>query len=75
MQTARLDEFAARILDLGWAPAAAVAVMDAQETLTARTYGAEPNALWPVASIGKSFTAVVAHCNSPKRARSTFTRR
>ncbi len=60
MQTARLDEFAARVLDLGWAPAAAVAVMDAEETLTARTYGAEPDALWPVASIGKSFTAVVA---------------
>ena len=60
MQTARLDEFAARVLDAGWAPAAAVAVTDAKETLTARTYGAAPDALWPVASIGKSFTAVIA---------------
>ena len=60
MQTARLDEFAARVLDAGWAPATSVAVTDAKETLTARTYGAAPDALWPVASIGKSFTAVIA---------------
>jgi CubicO group peptidase (beta-lactamase class C family) len=61
MDSARLDEFAARVLDTGWAPAAAVAVTDPQETLVARTYGAAaPDALWPVASIGKSFTAAIA---------------
>jgi len=61
MDSARLDEFAARVLDTGWAPAAAVAVTDPQETVVARTYGAAaPDALWPVASIGKSFTAAIA---------------
>ena len=61
MDTVRLDEFAARVLESGWAPAASVALTDAEETLTARTYGAAgSHALWPVASIGKSFTAVIA---------------
>jgi CubicO group peptidase (beta-lactamase class C family) len=56
-----LDRYAARVLDVGAAPAVAVAVTDQRRTLVARTYGAaSPDALWPIASIGKSFTAVVA---------------
>ena len=56
-----LDDYAARLLDSRMATAFAVAVTDAGETLTARTYGdARPGALWPIASIGKSFTAVIA---------------
>jgi CubicO group peptidase (beta-lactamase class C family) len=57
----RLDDFAERILQLGTAPALAVAITDRDQTLVRRTYGgARPDALWPIASIGKSFTAVVA---------------
>jgi CubicO group peptidase (beta-lactamase class C family) len=56
-----LDGFAARVLGTGVAPGIAVAVTDRERTLTARAYGdAWPEALWPIASIGKSFTAVVA---------------
>ena len=56
-----LDDLAARLLETGIAPAVAVAVTDRERTLVARTYGAaSPDALWPIASIGKSFTAVVA---------------
>ena len=56
-----LDRAAARVLASGMAPAAAVAVTDPERTLMAATYGAaSPKALWPVGSIGKSFTAVVA---------------
>jgi CubicO group peptidase (beta-lactamase class C family) len=57
----RVDALAARVLDGGMAPALAVAVTDADRTLFERTYGAaSPGTLWPIASIGKSFTAVVA---------------
>jgi CubicO group peptidase (beta-lactamase class C family) len=56
-----LDGYAARVLETGMAPAVAVAVTDRDRTLATRTYGpASPDALWPIASIGKSFTAVVA---------------
>jgi CubicO group peptidase (beta-lactamase class C family) len=56
-----IDGLAARVLESGMAPAVALAVTDRDRTLLARTYGAaSPDALWPVASIGKSFTAVVA---------------
>lgn len=56
-----LDAFAARILDVGTAPAIAVAITDSDRTIATRTYGAAtPDALWPIASIGKSFTAVLA---------------
>jgi CubicO group peptidase (beta-lactamase class C family) len=56
-----IDDLAARVLESGVAPAAALAVTDPERTLLARTYGAaSPEALWPVASIGKSFTAAVA---------------
>jgi len=56
----QLDAFADRILQLGTAPALAVAVTDRDRTIARRTYGAAgPDALWPIASIGKSFTAVV----------------
>jgi D-alanyl-D-alanine carboxypeptidase len=58
---AALDAFADRILELGAAPALAVAITDSERTIAARTYGAAaPDSLWPVASIGKSFTAVLA---------------
>ena len=56
-----LDAFAARILEVGTAPAIAVAITDSDRTIATRTYGAAaPDALWPIASIGKSFTAVIA---------------
>ncbi len=56
-----LDAYAARVLDAGWAPAVAVGVTGPDRTLFARTYGAaEPDALWPIASIDKSFAAVIA---------------
>jgi CubicO group peptidase (beta-lactamase class C family) len=56
-----IDGLAARVLESGMAPAVALAVTDGDRTLLARTYGATSlGALWPVASIGKSFTAVVA---------------
>ena len=43
------------------APGFAVALIDERGTLIARTYGnAAPEAIWPVASIGKSFTAAIA---------------
>jgi CubicO group peptidase (beta-lactamase class C family) len=56
-----LDSWAARVLDTGMAPAAAVALTDCERTCVSRTYGgAVPGAQWPIASIGKSFTAVIA---------------
>jgi CubicO group peptidase (beta-lactamase class C family) len=56
-----IDGLAARVLESGMAPAVALAVTDHDRTLLARAYGAaSPDARWPVASIGKSFTAVVA---------------
>jgi len=56
----QLDAFADRVLRVGTAPALAVAVTDRERTIVRRTYGAaRPDALWPVASIGKSFTAVL----------------
>jgi CubicO group peptidase (beta-lactamase class C family) len=56
-----IEDLAARVLESGIAPAAALAVTDGDSTLLACSYGpASPGALWPVASIGKSFTAVVA---------------
>ena len=57
----RLDDFAAGVLGVGMSPAVAVAVTDTDRPLVSRTYGAAaPDALWPIAPIGKSFTAVVA---------------
>jgi CubicO group peptidase (beta-lactamase class C family) len=56
-----IDRLAARVIESGCAPAVAVAVTGRDGTLLAETYGAaDRGALWPVASIGKSFTAVVA---------------
>jgi CubicO group peptidase (beta-lactamase class C family) len=56
-----LDDWAAYVLSIGMAPAGAVAITDRDRVLVARAYGpASPDALWPIASIGKSFTAVVA---------------
>jgi CubicO group peptidase (beta-lactamase class C family) len=56
-----IDGLAARVLESGMAPAVALAVTDRDRTVLARTFGeASPGACWPVASIGKSFTAVVA---------------
>jgi CubicO group peptidase (beta-lactamase class C family) len=53
-----LDDYAAELLESGMAPAFAVAVTDERGTLT---YGdARPDELWPVASIGRSFTAAIA---------------
>jgi CubicO group peptidase (beta-lactamase class C family) len=48
-------------LEVGTAPAIAVAITDSDRTIATRTYGAATSdALCPVASIGKSFTAVIA---------------
>jgi CubicO group peptidase (beta-lactamase class C family) len=56
-----LDAFAARVLATGTASALAVAITDRERTLAARMYGdASADHLWPIASIGKSFTAAVA---------------
>jgi CubicO group peptidase (beta-lactamase class C family) len=56
-----IDVLAERVLASGMAPAVALAVTDRDRTLLSRTYGkASRDALWPVASIGKSFTAAVA---------------
>jgi CubicO group peptidase (beta-lactamase class C family) len=56
-----IDGLAARVLASGMAPAVALAVTGPDRTLLARTYGEAPHdALWPVASIGKSFTAAAA---------------
>jgi D-alanyl-D-alanine carboxypeptidase len=56
-----LDDLAARVLDTGMAPAIAVALTDHERTTMTPTFGAaSPDALWPIASIGKSFTAVIA---------------
>jgi CubicO group peptidase (beta-lactamase class C family) len=61
VERSAIDGLAARLLESGMAPAVALAVTDRDRTVLARTYGdASPGALWPVASIGKSFTAVVA---------------
>jgi CubicO group peptidase (beta-lactamase class C family) len=58
---AELDGLAAGVLETGMAPAVAVALTTPEATLTARTYGAaSPAAPWPIASIGKSVTAVIA---------------
>ena len=57
----QLDAYGARVLEAGICPAVAVAVTDRERTLVARTYGAaSPDALWPIASIGKSCAAVIA---------------
>jgi len=69
-----LDEHAATVLGSGVAAAAAVVVTDRDGTLISRSYGASDDALWPIASIGKAFAAVIA-LRSPTRARSTCTRR
>ena len=55
-----LDEHAATVLGSGVAAAAAVAVTDRDGTLIARSYGAGEDALWPIASIGKAFAAIIA---------------
>jgi CubicO group peptidase (beta-lactamase class C family) len=56
-----LDAFAARVLTTGTATGLAVALTDRERTLAARVYGdAAPDHLWPIASIGKSFTAALA---------------
>jgi len=56
-----LDALAARVLEGETATALALALTDGERTLVAQTYGeAAADALWPIASIGKSFTAVVA---------------
>jgi CubicO group peptidase (beta-lactamase class C family) len=61
LDPARLDDVAAEVLTSGAAPSVALAVTDRDRTLLARTYGAAaPDVPWPVASIGKSFTAVIA---------------
>jgi CubicO group peptidase (beta-lactamase class C family) len=61
INTKAIDGWAARVLDTGMAPAAAVALTDRERTFVSRTYGAAaPGAQWPIASIGKSFTAVIA---------------
>jgi len=58
---AELDGLAVGVLETGMAPAVAVALTTPEATLTARTYGAaSPAAPWPIGSIGKSFTAVIA---------------
>src|SRR6266545_138051 len=56
-----LDAFAARVLRTGTATGLAVAITDLKRTVAARVYGdAAPDHLWPIASIGKSFTAALA---------------
>jgi CubicO group peptidase (beta-lactamase class C family) len=55
-----LDEHAAQVLGSGTATAAAVAVTDPDRTLIACSYGAADDALWPIASVGKAFAAVIA---------------
>jgi CubicO group peptidase (beta-lactamase class C family) len=61
LDTGALDRLAAGLLESGSAPALALAVTTPERTLFARTYGsATPGSLWPIASIGKSFTAVIA---------------
>lgn len=61
LDIARLDAYAAKLLQTGAAPALAVAVTDRDHTIAARTYGAaSADALWQIGSIGKSATAVVA---------------
>ena len=56
-----IDAYAQRVLATGMAPAVSLAITDRERTLAARTYGAAASdALWPVGSIGKSFTAVLA---------------
>ena len=58
---AELDGLAAGVLETGMAPAVAVALTTPEATLTTRTYGAaSPVAPWPIASIGESFSAVIA---------------
>jgi CubicO group peptidase (beta-lactamase class C family) len=54
------DAYAQRVLATGVAPAAAVAVTDSDGTRFSRTHGAaDPDCLWQIGSIGKSFTAVL----------------
>ena len=55
-----LDRHAATVLGTGVATAAAVAVTDRERTLTARSYAASDDVLWPIASVGKAFAAVIA---------------
>jgi CubicO group peptidase (beta-lactamase class C family) len=59
--TASLDDYAAELLKSGMATAFAVALVGERGPPAARTFGdAEPGAPWPIASIGKSFAAVIA---------------
>jgi hypothetical protein len=59
--TAPLDDYAAELLKSGMATAFAVALVGEHGPPAARTFGdADPGALWPIASIGKSFAAVIA---------------
>jgi CubicO group peptidase (beta-lactamase class C family) len=55
-----LDDYAAQLLGSGIANAAAVVVADSDRTLCEASYGAPRDALWPIASIGKGFAAVIA---------------
>jgi CubicO group peptidase (beta-lactamase class C family) len=56
-----LDDLAAGLLETGMAPAAALPLTTPERTLCTRTYGAaSPTALWPIGSIGKSFTAAIS---------------
>ena len=55
-----IDEHAAEVLDSGMATAAAVAVTDRDRTVIAGSYSAADDALWPIASVGKAFAAVIA---------------
>ncbi len=55
-----LDKHAAEVLGAGMATAGAVAVTDRERTLIARSYGVPDDALWPIASVGKAFAALIA---------------
>jgi CubicO group peptidase (beta-lactamase class C family) len=55
------DAYAARVLETGITPAAALAFTDRDGPPAVRVYGdAGPDRLWQIGSIGKSFTAVLA---------------
>jgi CubicO group peptidase (beta-lactamase class C family) len=56
----RIDAHAARVLGDGIAKAAAVALIDRDGIVLARSYGAPEDALWPIASVGKALAAVIA---------------
>ena len=52
LELERIDAHAARVLETGVAPAVAFALTDGERTLAARTYGAAPDVLGPIAAIG-----------------------